>query len=112
MASSYTENINGIEFLVGEINARKCKNINGLCKELEESFQSSIAEKQSCIDAMYDLAWCKEKNYKIIVNRFYTVDSKARKLITEELNSYKNYWNSIQVKEQDTNKNNFLVEYN
>ena len=74
MGLSYVENIEGFDYLVGEINARKCKNKKGLCKELDSVFQWSKVGNVSCVDAMFDLAWHNEQNYKVIVNKYSVLD--------------------------------------
>lgn len=112
MGISYKETIGGVEYLIGEINARKCKNINLLCKELESSFQWSNIDHINCVDAMYDLSWHSERNYKIIVNKFQSIDNeKMKDLILNELSSYVEYWKEKKSREQKENKNNFIVEY-
>ena len=112
MGNSYKENINEVEFFVGEINARRCVNTNQLCKELEKSFQQSNSDKVICIEAMYDLNWLDEKNYKVVVKNFYSLENeKMKKLITEELNSYAKYWGDKRQREQNENENKFIIEY-
>lgn len=112
MEINYKKIINGIEFLVGEINAQKCKNISRLCDELENAFQWKKINNVSCIDAMYDLSWHDEKNYLIVVNKFHTLkNEKLKTLITNELDGYVIYWELKKVKEKIKDENNFLVEY-
>lgn len=112
MEINYKKTINGIEYLVGEINAQKCKNINRLCDELENAFQWSAIDNVNCIDAMYDLSWHAERNYKIIVNKFHSLkNEKLKTLITEELDCYVKYWEEKKVKAKSKDENNFIVEY-
>lgn len=110
MASLYNENINGFVFLVGEINGRKCSNPNAFCKELKDTF--NWPTEVHCIDALYQMDWCEEDNYKVIVNKFHTItESKQKELIQESFNSYIEHWEQIRKKYNNQNSNHFIVEY-
>ena len=108
MANLYTETIDQNTFLVGEINGYKCKNINALHAELRETFRWPIHEHPA--DAMYNLDWCKELNFKIIVKKFNSIkDNHQKHLIISYLDSYKKHWDEIRLK--DPIEDIFLVEY-
>ena len=112
MGRSYREKIDGIEFFVGEINAKKCFNINQLCRELENSFQQSLSVKENCIDAMYDLSWLDERNFKVIVKNFHSIKNEnIKKLLMVELNNYSKYWEEKKQRELKDKEYNFVVEY-
>ena len=110
MSSLYNEKIDGLVFLVGEINGRKCTNPNAFCKELKETF--NWPSEVHCMDAMFELDWCIEDNYKVIVNKFHTIeDSNQKELIQQSLADCVEHWEKIRNKAGDQNSNHFIVEY-
>jgi hypothetical protein len=110
MSTLYNQHINGMLFLVGEINGRKCKNPNAFCKELKETFR--WPNGTHCMEAMFVMDWCVEKNFKIIVNQFNTIsDDRQKQWLIDELACYENHWKEKRKQEKNDQFNHFLIEY-
>ena len=111
------ETINGRIYFVATINALKCSTKNGLLKEFANSFDfpDYFGYNLDALDeCMRDLAWLKEKNYKIIVRNMSVLkkkDIKQADQLQEYLNFYKEYWDAEKKSLKNDLENDFIVEY-
>lgn len=115
--SGSIEKINGITYLVAELDASKAVSYRKLYVHLAEMFQfpetQSIAYEDVLMDYMTDLAWLPQKNFKIIVRNQRKINNRQKILaeLRDSLETIRKYWENKKTRNERDWENNFLVEF-
>jgi len=117
MGVKYTENINGVIFLVAEINAAKCATYKGFVDEMRSCFDFPYGDFRSMNilgECMRDLAWLKERNFMLRIKNMVVLERKSAarsSFFVECLTDYKTHWDEQKVRVKKSDENNFIIEY-
>lgn len=115
---SWTERINGKEYLVAEIDACKGDSYKSIFLELETPFNFPHTDGKNYADILFDfmrdLAWLKHKNFKLIVinnKKADKLESVKRQLLPEVLENIQLFWTNERKRIGNKYINDFIVEF-
>jgi RNAse (barnase) inhibitor barstar len=118
MANTYISKIQGLDFLIAEINTLKCLTQNAMYNEFSEAFGFPVSPNEGSsdvfLDFMRDLAWQKQKNFQVILKNLEKAKKKNPnrvKELIEMLEIVKEHWDRAFESKKCASENNFLLDF-
>lgn len=116
--SAGIEKIDGLTYMVAEVDASKASSYRKLYFHLKEMFQfpetSSSAYGDVLLDYMTDLGWLREKNFKLVVRNMKKaakLDPKTGTDFRDSLEHIREYWENKKARNGRDWEDNFIIEF-
>lgn len=116
--SASIEKIDGLTYLVAEVDASKASSYRNLYFHMKEIFQfpETLSRNYPAVmmDYMTDLGWLPEKNFKLVVRNMQKagkMDTKTLADFHDSLENLREYWENKKIRTGRDWEDNFIIEF-